>query len=255
MSKFFLTVCFTVITAASAYCDHIIRLATGEWDPYVSENLIEYGIAAKITSEAFKAAGHKVEFIFVPWGRALDYVKHGNADASFLWVYSEERAKDALFSDVFISSTGVFFFNKKNNFDWKTLKDLENMEIGGLISGYYNWYEEAKKQGLKLKMQLVADERQNFKKLIAGHIQLFSTDYMVGTNTLQKYFSQKDRDLIAVHPKPIESWDYSVIFSRAIENPEKLVREFNEGLKIIKSNGNYEKCFDDFKKGLYNKQR
>lgn len=86
-----------------------VRIAVGEWPPYLSENAQHYGVAAHIVEEAFQASDMKVEIDFLPWARVLVYVESGQYDASILWVKTQEREASFLFSDVVLEGEAVFF--------------------------------------------------------------------------------------------------------------------------------------------------
>lgn len=226
-----------------------VRIAIGEWPPYLAKNLPHYGVAAHIVKEAFQAGGLDVEFQFLPWGRVLVYVEGGRFDTSILWVETEERAKTLLFSDVVMEGEAVFFYNVENPLKWQTYQDLGDKRFGGLISASYPWFEAAKAQGIDMDMELVTDEHQNFSKLISGRIDAFSLDKLVGLHLLQQNFPAR-RSEIDHDPTPIESWPYRLIFTKSPRG-EELVEAFNKGLAIIKEQGLIETYLDDVGRGVY----
>lgn len=58
-----------------------VRIAVGEWPPYLSENARHYDVAAHIVGEVFQASGMKVEVDFLPWARVLVYVESGRYES------------------------------------------------------------------------------------------------------------------------------------------------------------------------------
>ena len=226
-----------------------VRIAIGEWPPYLAENLPHYGVAAHIVKEAFNAAGREVEFQFLPWGRVVVYVENSRFDTSILWVETEERAKSFLFSDVLLEGEAVFFYNEAKPLEWQTHPDLSNLHFGGLLSASYPWFEAAKAEGRDMQMELVTDERQNFSKLISGRIDAFSLDKLVGLHLLQQDFANQ-RDQVGYDPTPIESWPYRLIFTKSTRG-EELVEAFNKGLGIIKQQGVIDTYLDNVGRGFY----
>ena len=58
------------VTASLTTNAMTIRIANGEWGPYLSEYSHEYGLASHIISEAFKSVKVKIEWGFSPGNEA-----------------------------------------------------------------------------------------------------------------------------------------------------------------------------------------
>jgi polar amino acid transport system substrate-binding protein len=58
-----------------------VSIATLEWPPYISSKIKGNGSVARIITKAFKSVGYEVEFEFLPWARAISYIKSGQVDA------------------------------------------------------------------------------------------------------------------------------------------------------------------------------
>lgn len=229
------------VTVSLSSAQESISIAVGEWPPYVSADLIDYGIAPRIVTAAFAAEKVKVAYAFSPWARALESARTGENDATLLWVRTEEREKDFVFSDVVITGKAVFFHLKSRQFSWKTVDDLVGLNIGGLKSGSYPWFDAAIKAGKKLKMDRVNDEVANFKKLLTGRIDVFSLDQLTGTSVLKKSFSGAEIDRVTFDPNPIESWNYCLMFSKKSHKTDLMVDLFNQGLRELNRNGEFNK--------------
>jgi len=226
-----------------------VRIAVGEWPPYLSQNLPHDGVAAHLVREAFKAGGVEVEFEYFPWQRVRLYVENGTKDASILWVKTEERSRTLLFSDVLLEGEAVFFYNKNNPLVWQNYEDLDGKRFGGLLSASYPWFEAAKAEGADVTMDLVTVEHRNFSKLLSERIDAFSLDKLVGLHMLQQRFPEQ-ADLIDFDPTPVESWPYRLIFTKSPRG-EALVEAFNEGLAIIKRQGLIPVYINNVANGVY----
>ncbi len=227
----------------------VVRIAVGEWPPYLAHELPHYGVAAHIVEKAFALSNVEVEYGFFPWSRAALYVDNGRWDASILWVKTEERAKHYLFSDVVFDGTAVFFHRKETSFNWKTFKDLQGLRFGGLMSASYPWFQAAKAEGIPLYMETVTSEHLNIAKLLSKRIDAFSLDKLVGLYLLQKEFPIEGKR-ISYHPQPIESWPYRLIFTDSPQG-STFVKAFNQGLKKLKDSGQVQQLLDDAAKGVY----
>lgn len=224
---------------AIAVSQETVTITVGEWPPYVSTDLPGYGIAPRIVTAAFNEEKVKVQYVFFPWARALDAAKNGDYDATLLWVRTSERERNFLFSDVVIVGKAVFYHLKAKQFSWRTVDDLKGLNIGGLNSGSYPWFESALKAGVQLKMDMVNDEPANFRKLLAGNIDIFSLDQLTGAAILKKSFTPEEIDRITFDSKPIESWDYCLMFSKKSAKAKQFIMLFNKGLQELKRSGRY----------------
>jgi polar amino acid transport system substrate-binding protein len=216
-----------------------VSITVGEWPPYVSADAKDYGVAPRIVSAAFDAVGVRAEYAFFPWMRALSSAKDGKYDATLLWVRTSEREKDFFFSDIVMTGKAVFYHLKAMPFSWKTIDDLVGLSIGGLSSGSYPWFDAALKAGKDLRMDRVSDEVTNFRKLLAGRIDIFSLDQLTGSSILAKRFSPAEIDRITFDPNPIEAWDYCLMVSRKSAKGARMVALFNQGLATLRESGAY----------------
>ena len=249
--KWLLFIFVIIINTNDGLANESVRIAIEEWEPYVSEQLEHYGVAAHIVTAAFARENINVEYGFFPWKRVQKYVEDGKWDASILWVWTEERAKIFNFTDVAIEGKAVFFHLKSYPVNWSTFNDLKNMDIGGLLSATYPWFKQAEKQGIHLNMYKVINEKQNFSKILGGRINIFSLDKLVGYNILHSSFKSDEIQKITNHPRLIETWKYRLIFSKKIKQSQQMVRLFNKGLKNLKNKKLIKQYLADAEKGKY----
>ena len=64
--KLVLALLFLLLPFSALSKEQVIRLANGEWPPYTSKDLPNYGLGSQIVSEAFAEVGIKVEYGFFP---------------------------------------------------------------------------------------------------------------------------------------------------------------------------------------------
>ena len=86
-----------------------IKLATGEWAPYTSAALADYGFFTEIVSEVFAKMNVDVEYVFYPWRRCYDAVVKNLVWAAFPYSFTAERAKEVIYSDTIAYSTSRFW--------------------------------------------------------------------------------------------------------------------------------------------------
>lgn len=231
-----------------------VRLANGEWPPYQSEHLEHYGLASRIVTEAFALEGINVEYGFFPWNRSFMLAKKGRWDGTLVWSYSEERAKDFYYSDPVIHSTWVFFHLKTIPFDWNTIDDLKPFKIGGTIGYFYDKeFQEAEESG-KIRVFRIAEDEQNFVKLLKGRIDIFPQDINAGYAMINKLFTKDEAQLFTYHPKPIKDEAFSLILSKNIKENKQLIEVFNRGLRRLRESGKIDQYLSESRKGEYEKK-
>jgi polar amino acid transport system substrate-binding protein len=216
------------------------RITTGEWPPYLSENLPHNGFMARIITESFALEDITVQWQFFPWPRAMVYARSGKAEATAIWRFSEKRNLRFLYSDPIIESGNVFFHLKKRPFDWQTLDDLKGLTIGSTSSYLYGEaFEAAVQKGIFTK-QTIPSEESNFKKLLRGKIDLLPSNKFTGNHILKFKFSPKQAAKITYHPKFIEPQPLHLLFSRMSGNSKYFAARFNAGLEKLKLSGKFD---------------
>ena len=81
------------VFSQSTFARETVRITTGEFPPFLSENLKHGGVGLRIITEVFDSVGIDVEYGFYPWKRAYALTKEGTWDASATWAHNPEREK------------------------------------------------------------------------------------------------------------------------------------------------------------------
>lgn len=104
-----------VIFAEACHAEDVrVVFATGEWPPYTSESLPNYGAATALVSAISKAGGIEPVYQFYPWKRAELKVAQGDVFAAFPYAISQERKAAYDFSEVLFYGVNVFVYYQKN---------------------------------------------------------------------------------------------------------------------------------------------
>ena len=75
----------------SSQAQDVITISSGEWPPYISQQLPHYGVTSQIVSEAFEQVGVTVKYEFLPWSRAIEAARAGEQGRGFAVVADEVR--------------------------------------------------------------------------------------------------------------------------------------------------------------------
>ena len=245
---FLIAICLSSVSHSET-----VRISTGEFIPYCSSSSKHQGFASHVVSQAFARQGYEVEFDFLPWKRAFVQTKNGDYDATSWWSYSEERAKELLYSDEILESRLHFFYVRgfQPDFDWKSVDDLTGYRVG-LSRGYYtsDALEAARKAG-KVEFEVVNDDEQNFRRLLRGRIDLFPINVVTGLELLRTKFAPNVIHQVAYHSRPLSSRPGFLLFPKNSKRSLVLMEKFNAGLKSLREDGTYDKMFDDLLSGYY----
>jgi polar amino acid transport system substrate-binding protein len=222
-----------------------IRLSNQEWSPYMGKNLAEFGILSKLVFEAFARENVQVTYEFYPNNRTLEVARKGILDGSFGWAISEERKKDLLYTDPVLAANMVFFERVNSKISWEKLSDLKNHRIGVTLGNYYSDELALLEKQKILNTDPAADDLTGFRKLMAGHIDLFPIDVEVGQYLLQQNFPADKRAQITWQKKAFWIAPMHVVIWNKHPRGKELVNRFNSGLKKLKANGDFQRIIDE----------
>lgn len=214
-----------------------VRLTNGEWPPYLGEQLPHKGVASRIITEAFALQGITVEWEFHPWARSLQMAERGQRDGTAAWLYTREREAIFYISDPLIESGHHLFHRKDLAFDWLHFSDLHGRHFAGTRGyDYGEAFEQAEALG-QLRVNRVTSDETGFRQLLAGRVELFPIDKVVGFDMLFQKFTAAERAQLSVHPKPLRSEHLHLLMSRAVPGNGELMARFNLGLAQLRESG------------------
>lgn len=233
----------------SAQAQEQIRIAIGEWPPFISQKLPHYGVIPQLLSEAFATQGVTVEYGFFPWKRAYEEVKQGRWQASAVWGRTAEREADCLFSEVVYSDNVVLFYNHNKPISWDGslagAEQLKGLRIGiPLGSAKMPVLEQAEQRGW-VHYEASGDELINLRKLAAGRIDAVDIVKGSGSHVLNQQLSARERSKITTTPS-YQTWDYHLLLSRQLPESERLLQLFHLGLRELQASGRYAQLWAEF---------
>jgi polar amino acid transport system substrate-binding protein len=231
---------FAVISSANA--SEKIVLTTLDWEPYIGQSMKQNGYVAVLVKEAFRRGGYNAEFKFYKWGRVVGLAKAGKVDGYFPEYYSDAVKSYAKFSIPFPGGPIGFFKLKKSKIKYRNLKDLKPYKIG-VVRGYVNTKEFD--SASYLRKDLAQSELTNFKKLVAGRIDLLVADKFVGLELIKKHMPEKAAQIEFIS-ETLEEKDLYVCISKKGRDSDKIVKAFNYGLKKMKADGTVTKILKQF---------
>jgi len=226
------------LTSFYAFSKETVRLAIGEWAPYTSEKNVKGKFLEHVVTEAFKLEGIDVIYKYFPWKRSYIQVQNGEFDGTFPWNKTKERKGEFYIHKLSLYKDEAVYYHLKNNaFNWNTIDDLKQYNVGVTIG--YKHEKLYKEKGITVEP--VASEELNFKKILVGRIDVYRTSKIVGYETINRLFSFEDAARFTHHPTVIEEDDYFILFSKNTPNGKHFALRFDSGLKQLKASGAYDK--------------
>lgn len=223
-----------------------VRLTNGEWAPYQSKSLPDYGAASHLMTEAFAAANIVVEYGFFPWNRAMLLVERGSWDGTFMWVLTPARERKFLASDPLFTIREVLFYSSDNPIVARKISDLKGKVMGVLDSSAFGvQFNEMVEKG-EIIVARVRNNQQLFQMLASGRVDFVPELETSGYDAVTEHLTPEQRKRISHLQTLTHSWSYHLLVSRMIDNGPFLIDSFNRGLAIIKENGKFEQIMGPY---------
>ncbi len=219
-------------------------MVTTEWAPHYGTGLPEKGLTTALVKAAFKAGGHNAEVEFIPWERALKEVREGLHDIVMGAYYNEDRAQIYHMSDQIYSLDLVLVARPGLGVkSYQSLQELRKYKIG-ISRGYAN----SKKfdSADYLDKHPATTPTLNIRKLFRGRIDLAVMNYdLFRYNAKLEGFCVGNVEFLE---PPLDTPYLHIMASREIGDGEKIINDFNSGLKAIKDSGEFLRIFNRFRK-------
>ncbi len=237
-----------MVAAEGTAADRTVSIATSEWLPYCGHFLTNYGIEPEIVTAAFSRKGYTVTFDFMAWTRVIEEVRDGKYDAATSASFTEERAKEYLYSESYMESPIVFYRRTGEAIEWSRLNDLKSYKIG-VVRGY-SYSPEFDKADFLRKREAPSDIL-NIKKLLLKQADLIVMDLMVGNYIINNKLPRHERNDLEILYPPLISDKLHLMFSKKASDVSEKIAAFNEGLKAIREDGTLQNIME--KNGLKTK--
>lgn len=225
-----------VSAAAELVLPKQIEISAGEWSPFLGAELPDYGLTARLISDVFAELDIAVEWVFMPWPRAMHDTAHGKYAATAVWLLTPDRAERFHYSSTVLEEQHVFFHLRQTPFRWQNLSDLKGMRVGGLHGfSYGHEFDQAVAAG-HIQTALVGSNTQNFQRLALGRVDVVVEEMNVG------YFLLRQRlpalaPQITHHPQPVLVTQSFLLFPKQLPISELLQQAFDRELAVFRQSG------------------
>ena len=233
MIRLFSVLLATLLFAGAVQAQTPLRMIANTSPPYADAQLPEQGLALEIVREVFDGTGFAPDISIESWSRAIEGAQLGVYDALASVWYSDERAKDLLFSEPYLSSELIILKHRDNPRSYNQLADLSGARLG-VRRDYAYGVDFAAVPDLTLVKEnhLI----QNLLNLLNGTVDAVIGDRRTVTLQVHEYLRDKIThfDVVAIELPPVAR---HVAVSRAVADHEGIVKAFNASLAKAQKDG------------------
>lgn len=223
-----------------------ITLAAAELEPYIGEDLPNYGYVYELVKEALNRSGYSVNIKFYPMARARYLAEQGKVDAIIPLFNNQSQQDSFIFSSPFPGNNMGLLKRKKLKIDLleqairapsnyqEKLKQYTFGVVRGAraIQDFDPWDQ--------LNKEEVRADIQNLDKLAHGRIDFAVIDKYVAADLMVL----KRPNLIGTlefNPLPQANKNFYAAFSRNAHNHQQKLEAFNKGLQAIVQDGSLDR--------------
>lgn len=227
-----------------------LTIAADSWCPLNCDPAVDgvEGVGVDLARKIFEPLGYKVDYIIMPWARALEESRQGRIDA----VVGANEGDDPT---LVYPREGIFFINdgiyvlESSPLEFSDMDSLNGYRLGVIKDyGYSEKVQNymAAHRNIPGAVQEVAGEtalEQNIKKLLAGRIDALVDSAAVVSYTLGKMGIEEKVRNIGLVPQG----EVYLGFSPARPDAGRLAAEFDKGIENLRSTGELQNMYAPYK--------
>ena len=234
------------LATANSLCPSPLLVGWDDWPPYhykAPDGTLK-GFAIEVLQRVTERMHCQLQFRERPWRRQLQEIAQGEAHIAMEAYYNEERAKIAHFSDAYNPSTVTLWIRPEQTITASNIGSLlaSGFQIGVTKDFFYG--PEFEPYRHQHNVETVLAEETNYAKLQKGRIDGFLGDRLATTWGLKQHHLEHK---VKAAELTIYSAPAFFMFSKRSVSPE-FIEAFNQTLRQMKKNGEYQKILDNYTK-------
>ncbi len=223
-----------------------LKFTTQDFPPFsYTINGVVSGPAVDIIRRVCADMNTQCGFRLLPWTRAQQQVRNGEANGMFVIGWNKKRSKWVHFTPPIMNTEYGIFVNRSNSLKFAKPSDVSGYKIG--VYGPSNTSNSLKKfrakmakDGLKaISIDMRPDDESGFKKLALGRIDAVFSNRDVGHALIAK-LGLKDKIRYSGAQRKLK---YYIGFSMA-HNDKKILQTFDAAYRKLHRNGVVKKILD-----------
>ena len=213
-----------------------LKLMANTSPPYADVRLPQRGLALEIVEHVFASTPVQPTISIENWSRAVQGAQLGVYNGLAAAWYSDERAKDLLFSEPYLSSKLIILKRRGETRNFTDLRQLSGARLGVRTDYAY---------GVDLasipRLTLVEENHliQNLLNLLSGKVDFVIGDKRTIIHQLNEYMKDK-MNQVSVTGIQLAPVARHVAVSRSLKGHEQIIADFNASLAKAKADGSHE---------------
>nr|WP_275425517.1 transporter substrate-binding domain-containing protein [Saliniradius amylolyticus] len=199
------------------------------------------GLMTHIVQVALKRMGINLKLLFIPWARAIQMVKNGEADG-IVGIYPTKQRKQYLtFSDPVFVEQNALYARTDDLVRFAHIDDLKPYSIG-VVRDAANG--EPFDSATQLNKVLLTSNQQSIDMLLLNRIDLLAGPERVIEYLLSTQFPERQQELVRLTPI-IGRKALSVAIRQQYPDAKAFMQQFNEHLAALKQDGSYDRIIKE----------
>lgn len=233
-----LLVASLLVSSTSTVAENVLRLVGNVWPPYTDRHLPEGGLSTDLIGTALGRAGYQVDYVEVPWERALQGLRSGTYDMTNGWP-AAKRVSYVRSSRPFLTNRMRWIQRSDGDFHFDGLDSLVGYAIA-LSRGYS--YDDKLEDDARLDKGYVADFIQAARMVLAGRVDLTLED----ERTALFHFDRELKDVSAsldFVPGEFAVLNLSLVVRNSHPQQEEIIAAFDREIALMVDDGTYADIF------------
>ena len=217
-----------------------VSMVTVDWQPFYGSGLKNGGVVTEVVKTAFSRVGHNATVEFIPFTRAQKEVAEGRRDIVLGAYLTKERGEKFIASDPFYKLHVGFVARRDIDIKkYQSLQDLKGYRIG-ISRGWAN--EKEFDSADYLNKDIAKNPAINLQKLLRDRIDMMVVSYNIFRFEANKI--KNDLKQFTFLDPPLAENSLHLLGSRKTQDGDKIISDFNKGLRQIIDDGTYEKILE-----------
>ena len=212
-----------------------LLVTASPWSPYVSVDLHDKGLATSIVMTALRRANYNPTLVLREWPKDLEATRSGEYDViASLW-FTEERARDLVFSKPIFENRVKFILRADSDIRNTSPASMKGLRVG-VVEDYA--YRKDIYRDLQASLVSAATVEENLQRLLDGEIDIAVADERVALYVLNNRFPGSMKQ-VRFAPEPLSTRKLRIAVSRKRSDAEQIISEFDTALQDMKDDGTY----------------
>lgn len=225
---------FSILVLPSLVLAQTLTLAVDPWPPFTEKS--GKGVATKIVRSALKRNGVALKTVDVSWDKAWEGSVAGHYDGVLAIWFDADRAQALQFSEPYMLNRLVMVVRKKDVAVIKGLPDLAGRKVG-VVKGYA--YHPEFDAAANFPRVESASLSASMSKLAAGEVEVVVDSEVAIEHWMQR--NPKSAKQLAILPDALGERALYMALNRDVPQAEKILSDFNAGIKAMKADGSLRK--------------